>query len=111
MKDPLKELKETVVKQMDDLEKGFMDKMQILENLLQLTKKSISQILLLQYEAGTNNESKEYNYSARNSDTLAARKMSIVDPLKMSINARQPLVDQNDALSLPHANRKTVEYF
>jgi len=93
---------------MDDLEKGFMDKMQTLENLLQLTKKSISQIFLLQYEASANNESKEYNYSARNSD---ARKMSIIDALKMSINDGQPLVGQNDALSLPHANRKTTEHF
>ena len=90
---------------MDELEKGFMDKMQVLENLIQSTKKNISQIPLLQYD----NETKECNFSTRNNDTLAASRMSIDDALKMSINGRQSIVSQTDALSLPHIDRKNTE--
>ena len=90
------------MKQIDELEQEFMDKLQVLENLIQSTKKSISQLQLLPFEASPNNETKEYSFSSRNMSVNIARQKSVKDALKMSDSEWQACFGQSDALRLPH---------
>ena len=75
------------MKQTDELEKFVAEKINVIESLMESTKKSISQLQLMQYEAA-NTGNKDIN----DASFISNRKISSID--KPSIN--------NQNASLPH---------
>lgn len=95
------------MKQTDELEKVFMEKFNVIENLIESTKNTISQIQLMQCEVASS-ASKDINdisFSCRNMSTVD--RPSFVNqhmPLSHDTNfsCRRLSTARNMNLSLPH---------
>lgn len=88
VEEPIKEIKELLLKQTDEFEKILSEKINVIENLIESTKKSISQFQLMQHEI-VNNGSKDINDA---SFIGGCRRKSTID--------KPPFANQN--MLVPH---------
>ena len=88
------------MKQTDELEKFVSEKVNVIENLIESTKKSISQIQLMQYEAA-NSGNKDIN----DASFISSRRISSIDSPSFSQNTQSLRHD----VGLSRRKRSTID--
>ena len=103
MEEPIKEIKEILMKQTDDLEKTVSEKFNVIESLIESTKQSI-QLIQQQHKAANIEDMNDASF-------ISSRKMSTIDkpnfmPFEQDVSRRKSIIRRpsltNHDITLPH---------
>ena len=103
VEEPIKEIKEILMKQTDDLEKTLSEKFNVIESLIESTKQSI-QLIQQQYKAANSEDINDASF-------ISSRKISTIDKpnfisFDQNVSCRKSITRKtsltNQYMSLPH---------